>query len=75
MATKGILRVVDGKVILYNVSGQIEKIYYYGNDAFTAEWYDKTNESIQVRLKDDRVFIINSQAQIERRYPNSKGQM
>jgi len=75
MATTGILRVVDGKVILYTTSGQIEKIYYNGNDAFTADWYDKANESIQVRLKDDRTFIINRAAQIEKRFPNSKGQM
>lgn len=75
MSADGILRVVDGRVILYNTSNQIQRIYYNNNDAFTAEWYDKANESISVRLKDDRTFIINKSCQIVKRFPNAKGQM
>lgn len=76
MATKGsILQVKEGKVILMNPSRQIERIYYTGNDAFTAEWYDQANESVQVRLRDDRIVIINKSCQIITRYPNAKGQL
>lgn len=75
MAIEGILRVVDGNVILYNTSGQISRIYYNRGDAFTADWYDRQAESVGVRLKDDRFYIINRSCQIEKRFPNAKGQL
>jgi hypothetical protein len=75
MATKGILQLDNGRVVLRNTGGQIERIYYTGKDATRVDWYDQVNESIQVQLNDGRVFIINKACQIEKRIPNAKGQM
>jgi len=64
MATKGVLRVIDGNVKFYNDASQIQKIYYTKGDAVRADWHDKANESVEVLLKDGRILIINQGAQV-----------
>jgi hypothetical protein len=68
MATKGVLRVIDGNVKFYNESNMIQKIYYNSGDAQRADWFDRENESIEVLLKDGKTIIINQGAQIVKVY-------
>ena len=68
MATKGVLRVIDGNVKFYNEANMIHKIYYSKGDAVRADWSDKANESVEVLLKDGRTLIINQGAQVVKIY-------
>jgi hypothetical protein len=68
MATKGVLRVIDGNVKYYNTANQIQKIYYSRGDAQRADWFDRENESVEVLLKDGRTLIINQGAQVIKIY-------
>ena len=63
---KGFLKVVKGKVELYNISAQKIKNYYLKGDAVRADWYDEKNESVQVHLSNGKLLIINRSCQIIR---------
>lgn len=68
MATpKGILRIKDGNAILYNLSNQINKVYYNGGKATRVDWFDESNESVQIQLNNGDVIIVNRACQIIKR--------
>ena len=63
---KRFLKVVKGRVELYNMSAQRVKTYYSKCDAVRADWYDEKNESIQVHLSNGKILIINRCCQVVR---------
>lgn len=67
MANPGVLRLIGGTVVLYNLSGQRIRTYYPGTDATRADWFDVENESVQVQLKDGRMVLVNKSCQIYKR--------
>jgi hypothetical protein len=62
----GILRIIEGKVHEYNMSGQKVRTFYNGNDAERADWIE--NEGVQVMLKGGKVILINRNCQIYKRF-------
>jgi hypothetical protein len=62
-----ILKIVKGNVEVYN-SQTMNKIRtaYSGGDAQRADWYDVTNESVQVQLFSGKVKIINKNGSLIR---------
>ena len=61
---KGILKVVKGKVELYNMSAQRVKTYYTKGDAVRADWFEEEKESVLVHLSSGKVVIINRSCQV-----------
>lgn len=61
------LKVVNGKVELYNSGAQRINTFYSKGDAIRADWYNKEDGSVQVQLADGKVLIINSQCQVIKR--------
>jgi len=63
-APKGVLRIKNGNVILYNIGNQIQRIYYNGGKAQIANWFDSVAESVQIQLNTGVVIIVNKSCQI-----------
>ncbi len=61
------LKVVNGRVELYNSGAQRINTYYSGGDAVRADWYNKDELSVQVQLNDGKMLIINRNCQIIKR--------
>lgn len=59
----GVLRLVEGNVYLYNMSGQKAVVYYTKGNATRADW-SGDDGSIQVQLSDGKVVFINRSCQI-----------
>jgi len=64
---KGVLRIKDGNVILYNMGNQIRRIYYNGGKAQIAMWFDPVAESVQIQLNTGEIIIVNIGCQIIKR--------
>jgi len=67
MAKETFLTIKDGKVELYNTSGQRIKTYYTKGDAARVDWLDKDKESIEVMLESGKILLINKSCQITKR--------
>jgi hypothetical protein len=63
----GILRIIEGCVYEYNTSGQKVRTFYLGKDAERADWI--SDEGVQVWLKGGKVYHINRNCQIFKRFP------
>jgi len=61
---KGLLKVVKGKVELYNMSAQRVRTYYTKGDAVRADWFEEEKESVLVHLSSGKVVIINRSCQV-----------
>ena len=59
----GVLRLIEGKVFLYNTSGQKALTYYTKGDATRADFMGDDG-SIQVQLSNGKVILINKSCQI-----------
>ena len=56
---KTFLKVVKGKVEMYNLSGCKIRTYYNKTDAVRADFYDEKVESVLVHLSNGKLLIIN----------------
>lgn len=54
-----ILKIIKGNVEVWNVNQNKVRTVYTGGDAVIANWYDISNESVQVQLHNGKVKIIN----------------
>ena len=62
--SKGILRLIEGNVVLYNSSNMRVRTYYSGGNATRVDWEDPIKESVQVQLKDGKIILVNQGCQI-----------
>jgi len=63
MAPKGVLRIVNGNAILYNLQNQILRKYWTKGGANRVDWFDPVKESVQIQLDNGDVVIVNINAQ------------
>ena len=54
-----ILKLINGNVEVWNINQNKVRTVYTGGDAVFANWYDISNESVQVQLHNGKVKIIN----------------
>lgn len=66
-APKGVLRLKNGNAILYNLGNQVQRIYYNKGNATRVDWFDESNESVQIQLNNGEVIIVNKSCQIIKR--------
>lgn len=59
MSKDKFLKVIKGNVEVYNLQMNKVRTVYTGGDAVTAQWYDETNESCQIQLKNGKIKIYN----------------
>lgn len=60
------LKIINGDVVQYNFAAQPINHYsgYPKGQAVRVDWFDKTNESIEVLTKSGKVYIISKACQI-----------
>lgn len=66
-APNGVLRLINGNAILYNLSNQVRRKYYMGGKATRVDWFDQEKESVQIQLNTGEVIIVNIGCQIVKR--------
>ncbi len=61
---KKYLKVVNGRVELYNSGAQRILTYYSKGDAVRADWENESEGSVQVQLSNGKMLIINRGCQV-----------
>lgn len=59
MTSNKILKIVKGNVEVWNINQNKVRTAYSGGDATLASWYDESNESVQIQLKNGKVKLYN----------------
>lgn len=64
LSMKTILKLMNGNVYQYNLSGQKINTYYTKGDCILCQWFNEKEESVLLQLKNGKNLIINKSCQV-----------